>query len=157
MQAVTRGPYLDTQCCHREPGRGHGLAALLTAACTQWWLLGSVAAWGLRLVGGRSWRAAPLEALDVPPAGLSGRSRSCPNRSRGSQHQLLQLAGLGQLCGVQGLPLPLCCLHWALPPVGVMTLVLGHRTPGRRMPWGVGIPPSVLLQESGAGAGPGAS
>lgn len=135
-QAVPRGPDLAPQCCHWEPGGGRRLATLPAAACAWQWLLGSAAVWGLRFMGGRSWRAAPLEALDVPPAGLSGRSRSCPNRSPGSQHGIPQLPGLGQLCGVQGPLLPLCCLHWAVPAAGSIILVLRLRTPHGRMPWG---------------------
>lgn len=159
LTGTTRGSRPGPPGLPRRAGRGgHGTATLPAAVRARRWLLGSTAAWGLRLVGGRSWRAAPLEALDVPPAGLSGRSRSCPNRSPGSRRGLPQLPGPGWPCGARGPPLPLRCLRWAVPATGSVTLVLWRRTPRGGMPWGGSASlPLRCCGRAGAGAGPGAS
>lgn len=83
--------------------------------------------WGLRLAGGRSRRAAPLERLDVPPAGLSGRSRSCPNRSPWQPAQAPELPGWESSAGCRGCRCP--SAGCAAPAMGGIALRPGHGTP----------------------------
>lgn len=108
------------------------------------------------MAGGRSRQAAPLERLDVPPAGLSGRSRSCPNRSPWQPAQAPELPGWESSAGCRG-----CCCPSAgraAPATGGVALTPGHGTPWQdAAPWG--ILPSVLPQgrwRQRAGTGPGA-
>lgn len=138
LTGCSRGPGVDPSAAG---GLGQGAHAQHSAAGCVCPVLapGGCSCIGMAVGGREELGAAPLEVLDVPPAGLSGRSRSCPNRSPGSQHRLLQLPGLGWQCGAQGPPLPLHCLHWAVPTLGSITLKLGHRTPRGMVPWGVSI------------------
>lgn len=90
---------------------------------------------GLSVGRGRSRRAAPLEWRDVPPAGLSGRSRSCPNRSPWQPAQASELLGWVSSVGCRGAAALLRCVHceWHHP-------VPGHGTPRRDA-----APPSASL------------
>lgn len=111
--------------------------------------------WGLRLAGGRSRRAAPLERLDVPPAGLSGRSRSCSNRSPWQPAQAPELPGWESSAGCRGCRCP--SAGCAAPTTGGIALRPGHGTPWQDVA-PRGILPSVLpqgRQRQRAGTGPG--
>lgn len=108
------------------------------------------------MAGGRSRRAAPLERLDVPPAGLSGRSRSCSNRSPWQPAQAPELPGWESSAGCRGCRCP--SAGCAAPTTGGIALRPGHGTPWQDVA-PRGILPSVLpqgRQRQRAGTGPGA-
>ena len=126
LQGEPRGPDLDAPS-PQELGGGAGWPV-----CTA---PGGGSCVGLVVGKGRSRRAAPLEWRDVPPAGLSGRSRSCPNRPPGSHHRLQSFWAGRALRGV-GAPLPFC----AVPAVSGITLMPRHGTP-----WGDAAPKCIPI------------